>query len=377
MVHRILIVEDEAIIAEEIATRLMAMGYRVAGIGGSGEAAIALADQYQPDLILMDIMLQGRLDGVAAAKHIYQVWSIPVVYLTAYGDENTLQRAKFAGVFGYLLKPFKERDLRATLEIALTHHPIEPRLSKSLPNSPADVSIISKDLGSTPYLSLFSHELRNPIAHIKLWTQLLQRNADSWPLSKQQEALAQIQTATDRMGQLLDDFLALGRSSAADPQLQAAPLDFIGFCEKLWQAHQFMAGDRCHLSLQVKDVPLRVGIDEAILGYIFNNLLSNAVKYSFTGGDVQIELFIQDRQVGCRISDRGIGISEQDLPMLFTPFYRGSNVGTIPGTGLGLVIAKRCIERCGGNLAITSQLGRGTTVTVLLPAFLEPPTVLS
>jgi hypothetical protein len=366
MVHRILIVEDEAIIAEEIATRLQAMGYGVAGIGASGEAAITLADQHQPDLVLMDIMLQGGIDGIAAAQHIYQAWSIPIVYLTAYGDEKTLQRAKFAGAFGYLLKPFKAGDLRATVEIAFTRHHTESQRQLSvLATHPR--AILNTVQETMPYLSLFSHELRNPIAHIKLWTQLLQRHGETWSIAKKQEAFVHIQTATEQMGHLLDDFLALGRSSAPRPLLRGIPLDFVHFFEKLVQTHQFMVGDRYRLHLQTPSFPVRIQIDETVLGYIFNNLILNSIKYSLPGGEIELTILGNEQEVGCRISDRGIGISEADLELLFTPFYRGSNVGSIPGTGLGLAIVKRCIERCQGKITILSQLGQGTTVTVQLP----------
>jgi CheY-like chemotaxis protein len=110
---RILIVEDEAIAAENIAGRLRQQGYDVVGIVDSGMEAIAKAGAIGPDLILMDIMLKGEMDGVAAATEISEQWQIPIVFMTAFGDENTLQRAKAAEPLAYLIKPFKAHELWA------------------------------------------------------------------------------------------------------------------------------------------------------------------------------------------------------------------------------------------------------------------------
>jgi len=116
---KILIVEDEAVVSLDLARRLEKMGYEVVGRVGSGEDAIALVEQTPPDLILMDINLQGDLDGIETAERLHENFSIPVVYLTAYAGESTLQRAKQTYPYGYILKPFKERELRATIEIAI------------------------------------------------------------------------------------------------------------------------------------------------------------------------------------------------------------------------------------------------------------------
>jgi signal transduction histidine kinase len=112
--------------------------------------------------------------------------------------------------------------------------------------------------------------------------------------------------------------------------------------------------------------------DEQLLGHIFTNLLSNAVKYSEPGTSVYFTI----EQVGCEavcvIRDRGIGISEQDQQMLFIAFHRGSNVGLRPGTGLGLLLVKRCAELHGGKVDLKSTIDEGTTVTLTLPVFPTP-----
>jgi PAS domain S-box-containing protein len=115
----VLVVEDEAIVAADLAGKLRQLGYEVAGIASEGEEAVALAVQSRPDLVLMDIRLEGPMDGIEAADAIRRRHEVPVVYLTAHSDAATLARAKVTGPFGYILKPFEERDLATQIELAL------------------------------------------------------------------------------------------------------------------------------------------------------------------------------------------------------------------------------------------------------------------
>jgi len=127
---RILIVEDEAIVAMDLKLQLLDLGYAAAGLASTGEEAIALAESLQPDLVLMDISLGSGMDGIEAAN-LVQAKGIPVVFLTAFADEATLARAKETGPYGYLLKPFEERTLHSTIEMALYRHRMEKELKVS------------------------------------------------------------------------------------------------------------------------------------------------------------------------------------------------------------------------------------------------------
>jgi len=127
----ILVVEDELIIARGIEKRLKALGYSVVDTVASGEEAVARALETMPDLVLMDICLQGEMDGVAAAEHIRARVDIPVVYLTAYADSDTLGRAKVTEPFGYIVKPFQDFTLNSAIEMAIYKHGMESRLRRS------------------------------------------------------------------------------------------------------------------------------------------------------------------------------------------------------------------------------------------------------
>lgn len=119
---KILVVEDEQIVALELEDQLTQMGHSVVGIVASGEEAVEQARRLQPHLILMDIKLQGELDGIEAAELIRKEADIPIVYLTAFADEATLQRAKVTQPYGYILKPFQERELHVIIEVSIYRH---------------------------------------------------------------------------------------------------------------------------------------------------------------------------------------------------------------------------------------------------------------
>src|SRR5882724_7296916 len=123
----ILVVEDETIIAMDIQSRLRHLGFD-AEIAATGEEAVSKALDEPPDLILMDIVLPGTIDGIEAAEEIRKRFDIPVIYLTAYSDARTLERAKLTGPYGYLLKPLKDRDLHATIEMATYKHKMERQI---------------------------------------------------------------------------------------------------------------------------------------------------------------------------------------------------------------------------------------------------------
>ena len=128
---RVLVVEDENVIAMDLRTRLTRLGYVVPAVVASGAAALQKVEELGPDAVLMDIVLKGDMDGVQAAEQIRERFGLPVIYLTAHSDENTLQRARITEPFGYILKPFEDRELLTTIEMALYRHQMEKQLRES------------------------------------------------------------------------------------------------------------------------------------------------------------------------------------------------------------------------------------------------------
>lgn len=159
---RILIVEDESILAREISRQLKTLGYEAIGSTARGDEALELAVTLRPDLILMDIQLEGPMDGVEAARRVREQYGIPVVFLSATADEPALARAKTAGPFGYIVKPLQDQKLRTAIELALNLHQIESRLrtseaharllSRAVEQSPASIVITRAD-GTIEYVN--------------------------------------------------------------------------------------------------------------------------------------------------------------------------------------------------------------------------------
>ena len=136
---RILVVEDEPTLARDLKRKLQHLGYEVCGPTGSGEHALVLADTQRPDLVLMDIQLEGPMDGIAAADHLRRTLDLPVVFLTAYSDDRILRAASAVVPAGYLVKPCTERELKVVIELALYRRALEDqaRLDATTPPAPA------------------------------------------------------------------------------------------------------------------------------------------------------------------------------------------------------------------------------------------------
>jgi DNA-binding LytR/AlgR family response regulator len=130
MKANIQVVEDEAIVSKDIQQSLKKLGYNVVGSAATGEKAIEIARELKPDLVLMDIMLKGEMSGIDAAEIIKEELNIPIIFLTAYADENTLAKAKVTEPFGYIIKPFKEIDLKTSIEMALYKHAKQTEILK-------------------------------------------------------------------------------------------------------------------------------------------------------------------------------------------------------------------------------------------------------
>lgn len=227
-----------------------------------------------------------------------------------------------------------------------------------------------KELGQlkSNFVSMVSHEFRTPLGIIMSSAEILNDYLEKLEPEERQHHLQSIAKNTRRMADLMEEVLLLGRFEAGKMQCQPAPLDLGSFARRLVDEMLSATDRRCPIELEV--VPAgSAQADERLLRHIFTNLLTNAVKYSEPGHPVTFRIRVEEPDAICTVQDRGIGIPEPDLEWLFNAFHRGRNVGQRPGTGLGLVIVKRCVELHGGRIRVESRVGVGTTVTVRLPLF--------
>ncbi|HEY9632025.1 MAG TPA: PAS domain S-box protein [Coleofasciculaceae cyanobacterium] len=214
------------------------------------------------------------------------------------------------------------------------------------------------------FISMTSHEFRTPLATILSSADLLEK----FPCTEQekQELFSQIQGAVKRMVRLLEDVLFISRSDAGKLEFTPTQLDLIKFCRALVTEIEIGVGKHHKIVFAVHGEGSSV-MDEKLLRSILSNLLSNAIKYSPEGTTIQFRLTCQEGEAIFQIQDQGIGIPPVDKQRLFESFHRGSNVGTISGTGIGLTIAKKGVDLHGGAIAMESEVNRGTTFTVTLP----------
>jgi signal transduction histidine kinase len=219
------------------------------------------------------------------------------------------------------------------------------------------------------FVSLVSHEFRTPLGITMSAVELLRNYLDRLPAAKLKELLDDIYSSTLRMSGLMEQVLLLGRVEAGKLGLTFAPLDVAAFGNKLVDETLSAMNRKCPVRFHAADGLAGASGDEALLRHIFSNLLSNAMKYSPNGDPVEFRIERAGTDAVFTVRDRGIGIPEADQSRLFEAFHRAANVSQIPGTGLGLLIVKRCVELHGGTVVFESRPGTGTTFTVRLPLF--------
>jgi signal transduction histidine kinase len=168
---------------------------------------------------------------------------------------------------------------------------------------------------------------------------------------------------------MMEEILVLSRLDAGKLDCQPAAVDLNAIFRRVRDEVLSATNRRCEIDLALSPVSAQAQADERLIGHIFTNLLNNAVKYSPPAATVRFAVERDGADAVCTVCDQGIGISEEDQQHLFKAFHRGSNVGERPGTGLGLLLVKRCADLHGGKVELKSKIGEGTTVIVRLPVF--------
>ena len=359
---KILVVEDELIAAESLALDLQRQGYKVVGILDSGSKTLEQIPHKQPDLIIMDILLKGDLDGITTAEIISSQYQIPVVYLTAYADASTLKRATQTSPYGYLVKPYKPQDLFTTVQIALAKHQENKKIQ--------DLLAKEKELNElkSRALALASHDLRTPLATILSSSELLRYYGDTWSQTKRDKHFQRIETTVSQMTDLLEDLLINKKLEEGKLKFNPIPVDIVklgkdlieNFRLSLSSNHQLIFNSNCQF-YQTK-------VDANLFRRTLMNLISNACKYSPQGGKIQLTLQCKLNKVVCLVQDEGIGMSREDQSKIFQIFSRATNVGNIEGTGLGLYIVKQVVELHQGTISVDSQTGLGTCFKITIPS---------
>lgn len=258
------------------------------------------------------------------------------------------------------------RSANASLEARVTERTSELALAKE---DLARALSQERELSElkTRFVSLVSHEFRTPLGVTMSAVEVLRHYRNRIDEQKHEELLEDIYSATLQMSGLMEQVLLLGRAEAGKLVWRPASLDLPDLCGKLVDEGLSAMHRRCPVNFTFDGDFSDASMDAALLRHIIGNLLSNAVKYSPAGSPVDFRLHRDGDEAVFTIQDHGIGIPEADQCRLYEAFHRASNVGETPGTGLGLLLVKRCVDLHHGSIHMQSREGVGTTFTVRLP----------
>jgi signal transduction histidine kinase len=364
----ILIVEDENIVALDMRMRLEAMGYRVVDVVETGGLAIERAAALTPDLVLMDIKLKGEQDGIEAAGHLRERTEVPVIFVTAFTDERTLERAKHASPYGYIVKPFHERELRIAIELALYKHQYELSIRRA-----RDIAEEANRVKGE-FLANMSHELKTPLNSVIGFTELAMSVSKE---PEQGEYLAMALSSARSLLTLIDSILDFARMEAGKLSVVSAPFsldEVLGECADSLAMGAFAKGLEVNLRRDPAIPDALVG-DRSLLKHILLNLLDNAVKFTERGRiRLGAALYEQPSCAGCgptvefEVADTGIGMPRDKIDFAFARFTQldPSRTRKAGGTGLGLAIVAKSVELMRGGLSVESDEGRGTRFSLRL-----------
>lgn len=226
------------------------------------------------------------------------------------------------------------------------------------------------------FVAMVSHEFRTPLGIIMSSAEILDAYLDRLPPAERRANLRDITQSSKHMAAMMEEVLLLGRVEAGKMVCNPAPLDLAALCAKLADEITSATSARCRIEFKAASNLGEAMADESLLRHILTNLINNAVKYSPVAATVGFGVEQRGPLAIFSVRDDGIGIPEADQRQIFQAFHRGHNVGETPGTGLGLVIVKRCVQLHGGKITFQSSEGKGSTFTVALPLFGPPGSVV-
>lgn len=385
---KILIVEDDSVSAKLLQRALEKNNHIIIGVADSGEKALDLLEENYADIVMMDISLAGELDGIKTTEIINEKYDVPVVYLSASSDAETLNKVVGTNPSAYVIKPFNIRELNMVIELAIYKDRKEKELQKlnneleeKVKLRTAELYEANKDLikalekereinelKSRIVLNV-SHGFKTPLTSILSSAQLLQIYAEKDHPFKQKitKHTIKIENSVRALNNLLTSVLFFGKADENKMEYRPKKVFTQAFVKELMDTAK--AGIENNVTIKVEQInlPKTITSDEELLYQTFENLISNAVKYSKDKQEVNFRLEYDDGKLLGTITDRGIGIPKTEQNKLFDRFFRAQNVGVVEGSGLGLSIVKKCLEVLDGEISFVSELDKGTTFTVIIP----------
>lgn len=375
---KILLIEDslaEAIFLQELLKDSQFQPFSLVHVKRLGEALSQLQEHIF-DVALLDLTLPDSQGLESLERLIEKFPSLPIVVLTNTNDDELAVIAVRQGAQDYLVKRQVDGNILVrSLKYAIERkHNLESlkAMNQSLEMTVEErtkelLKAQEQNQLRSEFVSMISHDIRNPLNTILASAVLLQDHEEKLSQEKKVSLFQRIRSASKNMAQLLDEVILIGEADSGQLQYQPSPINLEVFCRQLVEEIQLSYGGKSQINLNFKLTLTEVRVDPNLLRRILINLLENAIKYSPESESVQFDVRVQDQTIDFCIQDQGIGIPADSLPLLFEPFHRAKNVGSISGTGLGLAIVKHCVDTHGGKIWVDSQMGIGTTFIVRLP----------
>jgi signal transduction histidine kinase len=385
---KILIVEDDSVSALLLQRALEKNAHQIIGIADTGEKALDILAESQIDIVMMDINLAGELDGIKTTEIINERYDIPVVYLSASSDAETLNKVVGTNPSAYVIKPFNIRELNMVIELAIFKDRKEKELQKLNNELEEKVKLRTaelyeankeltkalekereiNELKSRIVLNV-SHGFKTPLTSILSSAQLLQLYAEKeHPFkAKISKHASKIEHSVRALNNLLTSVLFFGKADENKLEFRPKKIFTGAFVKELLDTVNAGIDNHVILKAEIGELPKTITSDPDLVYQVFENLLSNGVKYSKEGKQVDFSLSYSDGQLKAVIADKGIGIPKGEQNKLFDRFFRAGNVGIIEGSGLGLSIVKKCLEVLQGEITFESEVGKGTVFHVIIP----------
>jgi signal transduction histidine kinase len=395
MQRTILVVDDIAANRNLLGETLEPKGYEVL-LASNGASALKVAGRVRPDLILLDVNMP-EMDGYAACRQMKQLpglAEIPVIFITANDDPDSLVKGFQAGGVDYIAKPFKAEEVLMRVETHLKIH----SLTRALEGSNRDLADKNAALESevarrkaaeekanqandakSRFLSFISHEMRSPLNAIIGFSEELIDTLTADEVAQSREDATRIRSAGGHLLGLINNLLDLSKIEAGKMPLHLEEFALVPLVTELGKdVEPLVRRNGNTLTVQSSGGIDVIRSDATKLKQVLTNLISNAAKFSRNG---EIRITIREAQergaddVEISVSDSGIGMTREQMARLFQPYHQAteSTAREFGGTGLGLAISRQFCQLMGGDLTVSSEAGKGSTFTARLPIRLKEP----
>ena len=356
----ILVIDDEEAMRDSCCQVLTKDRYRTE-TAENADSGLQKIREIKPDLVLVDLKMPG-MSGMELLEKVHDIDpNIVSVVITGYATIESAVEAMKRHAYDFLPKPFTPDQLRIVTKRGLERRRLaleSARLQQE------------KEKMKENFITLVTHQLRSPLVSIQQYFEVILEGFVGDVASRQKEMIEDASKRINELLKLVNDWLNMSHIEAGKLVEKFESVDIVPILSETMELLEPLAADKkVALERNFSDSLLVVEADRESLKQAFTNIVSNGINYNREGGTVTVSTKEQESHLVVEVSDTGIGISQEKLPFIFDEFFRVKTKETrsVTGSGLGLPIAKRIIEVHNGSINVVSELGKGTTFSILLP----------